>query len=358
MGKIKKHGVDISEHQSESYTPKGNDFVMIRASWGHFAEDNKFKKHVAKCDALNIPWGTYHYSYEKSYEEAKKAAENHLALIKSVNQSNRKYPIAIDIEDADGWKKANGITFSDEIEVIKAWKDVIEGAGEYLILYCSRYWYDILRGLNKKLIDSIDLWLAHWGISEPSVKCQMWQYTDTPMDKNYVYVDYPAIISKMKGKTDVKPQSNKKPNQPTNKQPAKSDKETINAYTIINNVNLYASADSKASVAKVSGKYWAWDNKVIDDKIRITNKKENVGKFGQVTGWIYLKDYKNLKQDGKGLKVGDLVQVIEPIQFDNGKPFKVWHPTYVVYEIVGNRVVIGNDNVVHAAIDKKYLIKK
>ena len=102
---------------------------------------------------MGIPWGTYNYSYEKNYAEAKEAAKQHLALIKKVNQKNRKYPIAIDIEDADGWKKQNGIKFKDEIEVIRAWKDVIEGAGEYLILYCSRYWYDILRGLDKNLIE-------------------------------------------------------------------------------------------------------------------------------------------------------------------------------------------------------------
>ena len=59
-----------------------------------------------------------------------------------------------------------------EVRTIRIWKEIIEGAGQYLMLYCNKDWWNKLRAIDAKLIDSIDLWLAHWGISEPSVNCR------------------------------------------------------------------------------------------------------------------------------------------------------------------------------------------
>lgn len=188
-----KNGIDISEHQGVNFDVSGNDFVMIRASWGHFALDTQFKNNVARCNALGIPWGAYHYSYARSYSEAKQEAENFLNLVRT--QNGRKYPLAIDIEDADHWKAGQGVTMNTEIEVIKAWKDVIEGAGEYLMLYCNLSYFNQLRTINPTLINSLDLWLAQWGVSNPSVDCGMWQWQGSPLDRNIAYKDYPSLIS-------------------------------------------------------------------------------------------------------------------------------------------------------------------
>ena len=49
---------------------------------------------------------------------------------------------------------------------------------------------------------------------------------------------------------------------------------------------LYAASDSKRRSGTVTGTYYRWDKEAVNGRIRITNKKENIGKIGQVTGWI------------------------------------------------------------------------
>ncbi len=190
---MSKNGIDISEHQGANFDVSGNEFIMIRASWGHFSEDKCFKTNVAKCNNAGIPWGTYHYSYARSYDEAKSEAQQFLALVKM--QAGRKYPLVVDIEDADHWKSGQGVTMNTEIQVIKAWKEVIEGAGEYLMLYCNLSYYNQLKALDEKLIASLDLWLAQWQVGQPSVDCGMWQHQGSPLDRNIAYKDYPSIIN-------------------------------------------------------------------------------------------------------------------------------------------------------------------
>ena len=53
---------------------------------------------------------------------------------------------------------------------------------------------------------------------------------------------------------------------------------------------LYASSSAKNAVAKKTGTFYIWDGNQLRGRIRITNKPENVGKTGQVTGWINVSD--------------------------------------------------------------------
>ena len=60
-----------------------------------------------------------------------------------------------------------------------------------------------------------------------------------------------------------------------------------------------------------SGTYYIWDNEIINGRIRITNSKSNVGKAGQVTGWIDVPMKKETvkKEEKKAYKKGDKVKV-------------------------------------------------
>lgn len=76
---------------------------------------------------------------------------------------------------------------------------------------------------------------------------------------------------------------------------------TAPATTVINDgtkltlkdVALYASSASAAKAATKSGVYYVWSKDVINNRIRITNRYENVGRAGQVTGWILDTDARN-----------------------------------------------------------------
>ena len=56
--------IDISKHNGiidfDKVKASGKvDGVMIRSSWGHFREDEQFKRNVSECERLNITYGFY-----------------------------------------------------------------------------------------------------------------------------------------------------------------------------------------------------------------------------------------------------------------------------------------------------------
>lgn len=61
----------------------------------------------------------------------------------------------------------------------------------------------------------------------------------------------------------------------------------------LSNVALYASSTSKTKAATKTGTYYVWSATAIRGRIRITNSAANVGKSGQIAGWINLADAKN-----------------------------------------------------------------
>lgn len=195
---MSKQGIDISEHNGNAEAAiKDADFVMIRSSWGHFAIDKKLEDNVKLCKKHGKPYGFYHFSYARNYKEAKDEAHKCMNLI---SRYGNTYPIALDLEWDDGanWKKNNGITYASEMEVLKAWKEVVEQECKtYLLLYCNRSFYNQLKAINEARLKSVDLWLAEWSVSEPSIPCGMWQHRGDPLDLDVAYYDYPKLLSEL-----------------------------------------------------------------------------------------------------------------------------------------------------------------
>lgn len=74
-----------------------------------------------------------------------------------------------------------------------------------------------------------------------------------------------------------------------------STKSTLSAGSKLSlkNADLYASSTTNTSAGKKTGTYYVWSTEVINNRIRITNSTSNVGKSGQVTGWISYSVAKN-----------------------------------------------------------------
>ena len=49
---------------------------------------------------------------------------------------------------------------------------------------------------------------------------------------------------------------------------------------------LYISSTAEKKSAVITGTYYLWDSEVVRGRVKITNMPENIGKAGQVTGWI------------------------------------------------------------------------
>lgn len=62
------------------------------------------------------------------------------------------------------------------------------------------------------------------------------------------------------------------------------------AKITLQNTKLYASSTSTSDSGTKTGTYYLWDSSKVNGRIRITNSASNVGKSGQVTGWVNVSD--------------------------------------------------------------------
>jgi GH25 family lysozyme M1 (1,4-beta-N-acetylmuramidase) len=192
-------GIDVSKHQGkidwDKVKNEGIDFVMIRMGYGLDSTDEQFERNVKECERVGIPWGCYFYSYALNQNDVKKEIEHTKKLLKN---KKPQFPIAFDMEDADGYKQKHGMPKAEElVEICYSWLSEIEKEGYYVSLYANRSW---LNGrLKSKRLDRFDKWLAEWA-DKPTYKgsYNLWQYSsdglingiDENVDLNVAYTDF------------------------------------------------------------------------------------------------------------------------------------------------------------------------
>lgn len=183
---VKGYGVDISEHNGENFDVSKYDFVIIRACYGENT-DKLFETYVKKCENANIPYGVYCYDYALNDDEAKAEANYILELIKD---KNVQLGVWFDMEDADGYKKKNGVLTKERCtSSCRAFCDVLKAHGYYTGVYTSSSW------LNTYVETTYPLWVANWGSNNGEIQSDqsgvgvMHQYTSKPFDKDVIYHD-------------------------------------------------------------------------------------------------------------------------------------------------------------------------
>lgn len=207
-----KKGVDISAANGDVSIKKikdaGYDFVMIRCGYGsdlRTQDDSQFENNVRKCEAEGMPWGTYLYSYALNSDEAESEAEHAARLLKGKKPT---FPVALDMEDADGYKKRNGgLNFKTINTVCRVFLEKIADRGYYPMLYTGIYYLDAY--ISPEVFKKYDLWIAQWNsvCQYDGANLGMWQYggeqnflesNSIPgvgvIDKDKCYRDYPYII--------------------------------------------------------------------------------------------------------------------------------------------------------------------
>lgn len=196
---MKKLGIDISKHQGDINLAALKDkveFVIIRAGYSN-SIDPKFERNYNLCKELGIPVGTYWYSYALNVDAAKKEANTFLNVLKG---KQFEYPVYLDMEDADGWKKKHDYNFDNSKAISEAFCSIVEGAGYYTGIYASKSWFDTyLKGL-----DRYNKWIAHWsnvsyedksgvGMHQYTSKLKLNGYSGN-LDGDYAHTDFPTII--------------------------------------------------------------------------------------------------------------------------------------------------------------------
>ncbi|MBQ1452523.1 MAG: glycoside hydrolase family 25 protein [Ruminococcus sp.] len=207
-----KKGVDVSSCNGdisiEAIKKAGYDFVMIRCGYGSdyaSQDDTQFENNVRKCEKAGVPWGAYLYSYALGTEDAKSEARHVIRLLKGKRPT---LPVAIDIEDADGYhERHGGWNFKTINAVTKTFIEEIRKAGYYPMLYTGFEELDNL--ISPEVANSVDIWFAQWWktCDYKGKNLGMWQYggetnyLDSPtipgvgvIDQDKCYKDYPTII--------------------------------------------------------------------------------------------------------------------------------------------------------------------
>ena len=162
-----KRGIDISAHQGniDLSALKGQiDFVIIRVGYGTKGTiDTKFTRNADLCRSLGIPVGFYWYSYALDQNGARQEAQaclNAIAPYKDIVQ----YGVWFDMEDADGYKRKNGMPSNSELRAMCAkFCETTENAGFYSGIYASESW--LKNQLKGSELDRFDKWTAQWPTS-------------------------------------------------------------------------------------------------------------------------------------------------------------------------------------------------
>ena len=199
-------GIDISEFQGamDFEAIAGNiDYVIIRAGYADVV-DPQFERSYAECKRLNIPCGTYFYSYALNTEEAQAEADFYLSLLAG---KVFEYPIYLDMEDGDHYKEEHGLTDPQEyVAITQTFLSRVEAQNNYVGIYSSQSWFD--KCLGAPSLKRYDRWIANWGTNDGTIQVDvsdqagMLQYTSVGsiegyegnVDRDIAYLDYPSII--------------------------------------------------------------------------------------------------------------------------------------------------------------------
>lgn len=199
---MKVFGIDISTWQKNYPYDKANKegvkFAILRAGFSR-TKDNQFETHYSNAKRLGWGVGAYWYMYATTVDAAKAEAQ---AFLNAIKGKQFDYPVYLDIEDKT--VRATGKTNCNNM--IRAFGEIIEGAGYYFGVYTNLDWYrNVISGaeLNKKY----DWWIACWSTGAPKgVNYGLWQFggetnyirsnkvAGVVTDQNYAVKDYPSII--------------------------------------------------------------------------------------------------------------------------------------------------------------------
>ena len=215
-------GIDVSAHNDkidwEKVKNAGVDFAILRCGIGQnykSQDDRCFERNISECERLEIPYGVYLYSYALNTKNASSEADHALRLLKG---HNPEYGVWFDMEDADGYKKKNGMPSNKElVNICVTFCEKMIKNGYKTGIYASLSWFN--NQLKDSKLDKYEKWVAQWNDHCSYTKDYvMWQYTSSGMidgingrvDLNIMYLkisDEPInpIIDEPEDPTPVNP---------------------------------------------------------------------------------------------------------------------------------------------------------
>jgi lysozyme len=172
-------GIDVSQAQGANLdwpgiAASGVHFAIIKASEGQGYEDPQWQRNVKGAKAAGLLVGAYHYFWSKRAADVQ--AQNYL---KVAGGFDLDLPPVIDFESLQGMTPGDAIHRAHEFTILteQLWQRPV------LVYTYPNFWRTTIQypgldpvakqqGLN---LAKRDLWIAHYGVSQPSVQ---WPFKD------------------------------------------------------------------------------------------------------------------------------------------------------------------------------------
>lgn len=200
-------GIDVSAWNGKldwnALKSEGVEFAILRCGVGsdiYEQDDVQFENNCRGCEEAGIPYGVYLYSYALDMNDLHSEIEHVERLISGKNIT---LGVWFDMEDSDDYKTNHGVCPYDNGELMtefcRTFIDHFKSKGIKAGVYSN---YDYFHNvLDYNSFSKDEIWLAHWGIDEPSMDCTMWQYTSDEtfecsyarFDGNYYYGDVETV---------------------------------------------------------------------------------------------------------------------------------------------------------------------
>lgn len=164
------------------------DFTIIKIINKKLQPDGQFLNNLSGCIAAGIPWGVYHYTYAKTVAEAQQAANVIVALLGKFKPDKKVW---LDVEDEVMKNRGEYL-----MEIIEAYREIIEGAGFEFGIYTGEYFYNqYIRPYCKR---KYSLWIAKYPYSDAFVTLK----DDLPQKRPNIGTDYEYWQYSSKGRVD------------------------------------------------------------------------------------------------------------------------------------------------------------
>lgn len=295
-----KKGIDVSEWNGNIDFKKvksdGIDFVIVRAGWDMEHEDKYYKQNVNNAIANGLHVGLYWFMYFIDETEAINSADKFVRLA-NLFKGKIDYPLILDVEeDTYRYMKQVGVnpTKKKVTDLVKVFCKRVESHGYYSMIYSN--YTGFKNHMNS--VAEFDKWIADLDGRPDESIYGLWQYT------------FEGKVKGISGNVDM--------------DYSFKDYPKIIREAGLNHLTKETKTETKPKEAKAP-----------------TTKKE----------------VKTTTVTNTKLKVGDVVQVTNPIIYGTNKKFVRWYVNYNIIELAGNRAVIGKGKTVTAPIDIKYLKK-
>lgn len=177
-------GVDVSENNGQvnwqAVKDAGIDFAIIRLGYGNKHLDGRFYENINSAIAAGLQIGVYYYSYALTVEAAKAEADFAIDILKDcgIDPEDLEMGVWFDMEDADGYKRENGMPDNQTItDMCSAFIVECNKAGYSCGIYANLDWLEN-KIYTAQLADYVPYWCAQWGSKCDWPHAKMWQYTD------------------------------------------------------------------------------------------------------------------------------------------------------------------------------------